>query len=224
MSHRVCFSFWFVFFIFSFVIFTLVIHVSVQSISSLVLFQVQQFSPDDVVCEMETDIPALVKAGAVLPLKTMASVSDIAPDPLVLQVLGCGSASECNGTGTVYEDDGWSLGYTTGAYRLARVTHSSSAAATTVTIVPRAGGSGYRNEPATRAYQVELLTGATAPIAPKAVSVGGKPLRQIASSDGRAGAKGWWHGNATGLFGGALLVVGTGELSAADAVSVRVER
>ena len=172
----------------------------------------------------QADIPVLVKAGAVLPLKTMASVSDITPDPLVLQVLGCGSASECNGTGTVYEDDGWSLGYTTGAYRLARVTHSSSAAATTVTIVPRAGGSGYRNEPATRAYQVELLTGATSPIAPKAVSVGGKPLRQIAPTDGRAGAKGWWHGNATGLFGGALLVVGTGELSAADAVSVRVER
>jgi alpha-glucosidase (family GH31 glycosyl hydrolase) len=34
----------------------------------------------------QTDIPVLVKAGAVLPLKTMASVSDIAPDPLVLQV------------------------------------------------------------------------------------------------------------------------------------------
>ena len=32
----------------------------------------------------QTDIPVLVKAGAVLPLKTMASVSDIAPDPLVL--------------------------------------------------------------------------------------------------------------------------------------------
>ena len=49
-------------------------------------------------------------------------------------------------------------------------------------------------------------------------------MRAAPPTDGRAGAKGWWHGNATGLFGGALLVVGTGELSAADAVSVRVER
>ena len=109
----------------------------------------------------QTDIPVLVKAGAVLPLKTMASVSDIAPDPLVLQVLGCGSsASVCDGAGSVYEDDGVSVGYTQSEYRLARVTQNSSGTTTTVTITPRAEGGGYTGEPTRRAYQLELLTGA----------------------------------------------------------------
>jgi hypothetical protein len=154
----------------------------------------------------------------------MASVSDIAPDPLVLQVLGCGSsASVCDGAGSVYEDDGVSVGYTQSEYRLARVTQNSSGTTTTVTITPRAEGGGYTGEPTRRAYQLELLTGAMAPKT-VSVSVDGKPLEQIAPADGRARARGWWHDNATGLFGGTLLVVGTGELSTADMVRVRVQR
>jgi hypothetical protein len=174
------------------------------------------------------DIPVLVQAGAVLPLKTMASVSDMAPDPLVLQVLGCGDSGSgvCEGAGSVYEDDGVSLGYKKGAYRLMRVTHNSSATATAVTIVPHAGGSGYHGERTRRTFQLQMLVGGAQTTPPAAVTLNGKPVHKLLAPPSGAGARvqGWWHGNATGPFEGTVLVVGTGELSTEDVVSVLVQR
>ena len=58
---------------------------------------------------------------------------------------------------------------------------------------------------------------------PKAVTVNGKSVPQI-SGNGDGRSLGWYHGNGTGLFEGTLLVVGTGELSAAATVTVQVHR
>ena len=84
-----------------------------------------------------SEIPMLVSAGAVVPLKTMASVSAARPDPLVWAIfvpssVGCSSSQtdldsddsasdsdsaaavcECAGTGEVYEDDGETRAYET---------------------------------------------------------------------------------------------------------------
>ena len=126
--------------------------------------------------------------------------------------------------GSVYEDDGVSLGYEAGAYRLMHLAHNSSAMATTVTVAPHAGGTGYSGEPTTRAYQVELLGGVQ--YEPTAVSVNGKPVQKRAPPvDGTAAsAEGWWRSNATGLFEGLVFVVGTGRLPMGDGVSVVVHR
>ena len=64
----------------------------------------------------------------------MASMDAVAPDPLVLQVLGCGADVVCDGVGSVYEDGGVSNGYESEEYRLMQVSHNSSAVATAVTI------------------------------------------------------------------------------------------
>jgi hypothetical protein len=73
-----------------------------------------------------SEIPLLVSAGAVVPLKTMASVSALRPDPLVWAIFVPSShdvqdtsiASRCSGTvcagrGEVYEDDGETKQYET---------------------------------------------------------------------------------------------------------------
>jgi alpha-glucosidase (family GH31 glycosyl hydrolase) len=69
-----------------------------------------------------SEIPMFVSAGAVVPLKTMASVSDSRPDPLVWAIFipshpssaekqQTNNASVCAGEGEVYEDDGETTQY-----------------------------------------------------------------------------------------------------------------
>jgi hypothetical protein len=180
----------------------------------------------------QTDIPVLVKAGAVLPLQTMALVQDVAPDPLVLQVvLGCrhGPGLPCEGVGFVYEDDGERLAYETDReYRVARVAHNSRSSGTTITIEPRAEGSGYSGERASCAYQLELPvpgrgggSSGVAPIVPAELTVDGKTAPKIPGvGDGRA--LGWYHATSTGLYEGALLAVETGPVSTEATITIVV--
>ena len=71
-----------------------------------------------------SEIPLLVSAGSVVPLKTMASVSALRPDPLVWAIFvpsshvvedtsTCCSGTVCVGRGEVYEDDGETKQYET---------------------------------------------------------------------------------------------------------------
>eukprot|EP01050_Picozoa_sp_SAG11_P025770 SAG11_NODE_5930_length_1431_cov_1.328829_3_plen_116_part_00 len=104
----------------------------------------------------------------------------------------------------------------------------SSASAVTITIAPRDEGGGYPGEPSTRAYQLEIESAdlwSAKP--PTAVTVNGRAVPKLPSSAAAAGygrTLGYYIGNATGLFEGSVLVVGTGEQSTAAMVVANVQR
>ena len=63
----------------------------------------------------ETEIPLLVRAGAIIPMKTLDAAKDVAPDRLRLEVVWAPGAT---GNSSVYEDSGEGLGYQTGEFCL----------------------------------------------------------------------------------------------------------
>ena len=84
-----------------------------------------------------SEVPILVKAGAVVPLKTMASVAESAPDPLVWAVFvpDDGEQTIASGRGAAYEDDGESMAYEHEAGHTLELSYAGDWAATvTVTI------------------------------------------------------------------------------------------
>lgn len=99
-----------------------------------------------------TETPLLARAGAIVPMKTYADARSIAPALLKLTVVWAGEGSV--GEGFVYEDDGSSLGYTTGMYCMMHAHLTTSSAAAVVVIQPSAGGRGYPGAPQSREYQL----------------------------------------------------------------------
>merc|ERR1711920_646415 len=63
----------------------------------------------------ETEFPLLVRAGAIIPMKTLEASKQIAPDRLRLEVVWVQGAS---GSSSVYEDNGGDLSYQKGIYSL----------------------------------------------------------------------------------------------------------
>ena len=167
----------------------------------------------------QAETPVFVKVGSVLPLKRMESVHDVAPPVLVLQIVTSPRGAS-SGSTRVYEDDGTSLGYTTGAFRVLNCSQASNATHTAVHIAPHAAGAGYAGEPATRWYNVELVVGATT-ARPRRVTVAGQEVREAEAGGGRA--RGWWRSK-FGPRGLPTLVVGTGAVGAGRALEVVVER
>ena len=92
-----------------------------------------------------SEIPILVSAGAVIPLKTMASLAAVAPDPLVWAIFVPGDlqTTVAEGRGSVYEDDGSSKAYETEAgERLELEYRGDWAGEVDVTITPSTVGAG----------------------------------------------------------------------------------
>ena len=167
----------------------------------------------------QEEIPVFVRAGAVIPLKTMEAVHDVAPAVLVLQVmLPPAPGATCAGNAAIHEDDGVSMGYqSTGSYRKMAVSHASNRSTTQVHFAPHSGGSGYAGEPTERFYNVELLR--QTPLRPSKVMVDGVALPALGAPDAKA--RGWWR-SSFGPNKVPTLVVGTGIRQAAAAGTVEI--
>ena len=91
-------------------------------------------------------LPLFVKTGSILPMAEPAlSTSLVHRDTLILHVY-----TGANGTFTLYEDDGRSEGYRTGASAMTQMTYTERDA--TLSIAPQAGG--YAGSPLRRIYLV----------------------------------------------------------------------
>ena len=84
-----------------------------------------------------TEIPLLVRAGAIIPMKDLDASHEIAPERLKLEVVWAEGVA--NTTSEVYEDAGDSLDYQQGQFVLTNLSLAVGAAKTTLTV---AGGSG----------------------------------------------------------------------------------
>ncbi len=99
-----------------------------------------------------SETPLLARAGAIIPMKTYADARSVAPASLKFTVVWAGAGSV--GEGWVYEDNGSSLGYTTGMYLMMRAQLTSSSAAAVVVLQPAVDGKGYTDAPLSREYQL----------------------------------------------------------------------
>ena len=128
------------------------------------------------------DIPVYVRAGAVIPTRTMASAYVTTADPLVWMVSPAGVA----GQGTVYEDDGESLGFREGSASTTTLSYTTTlAGGRQVSLMASASNGTFPGMAAARAQWV-VLYGQAAP--PSSASCDGKPLAKTASGV----APGWW--------------------------------
>ena len=84
----------------------------------------------------EAEIPLLVKAGAIIPMKGLEAQHEMAPERLILEAVWVAGV---NGSGTVYEDAGDSLDYQKGSFSLTTVALSVGK---TQTMLLVEGGSG----------------------------------------------------------------------------------
>eukprot|EP01052_Picozoa_sp_SAG31_P016576 SAG31_NODE_1103_length_9895_cov_13.722540_3_plen_235_part_00 len=107
------------------------------------------------------ETPVLVRAGAVVPMKSFADSKVSSPTTLVLAIPWVVGVS---GTGELYEDDGGDFGTTYGRFRLVRLQQNTTENATTRISITPAGGVGFKSEAAKRIYVVRVRN------APKAVS------------------------------------------------------
>ena len=167
----------------------------------------------------QQEIPVFVRAGAVIPMKTMEAVHDVAPAVLVLHVvlpLVSASSASYAGNTTIHEDDGTTMGYqSTGAFRTMDVAQTSNSSGTHVHIAPHSGGNGYAGEPTQRWYNIEVLCAKE----PSKVTVNGVAVPAGTTADAKA--RGWWR-SSFGPNKVPTLVVGTGVLGATVPVAVGI--
>lgn len=168
------------------------------------------------------DIPLFAKAGCVIPMKTMESVTAVAADPLIWAVW---PATPSGGTSNycafqLYEDDGDSLEFETGAYArtLTEVSISDSgSASTTVTVHPAVGS--YTGQPAQRSQQVHFRGfGSGGP--PQVLTVNGAPIPP------GTGAPGWYvvsASQATGAVPEGTLVANLGVFASTATIVVQLQ-
>lgn len=130
------------------------------------------------------DIPVYVRAGAVIPTRTMASAYHPAADPLVWMVAPSGG--EVAGQGTCYEDDGESLSFRGGVSSTTTLSYTTTlAGGRQMSLMASASNGTFTGMAAARAQWV-VLYGEAAP--PASASCDGKPLAKTAAGV----APGWW--------------------------------
>lgn len=106
------------------------------------------------------EMAVFAREGAIIPLKGLDAMHQVAPLTLTLQVILSPTTSPSSGNTTIYEDDGETLLYTTtSAFRRIFVTQTSNATATVVNIRPCAEDAGFIGERKERIYEVQLLCG-----------------------------------------------------------------
>ena len=173
------------------------------------------------------ETPVFVRVGAVIPLKGLSGVHEVAPTVLTFHVvLAAGGGS--SGATRVYEDDGESLAYddaAKAAFRVMSARQTSNASHTEVVVTPHSEGGGYVGEPKRRAYVVVLHRGRkpqveSHAIDPRSVMVNGVVVSRLGGS-GVDGERGWWR-DTWGPNAREVLAVGTGVLEAAEAVRISI--
>ena len=98
----------------------------------------------------QTEIPLLVRAGAIVPMKGLDAQKQIAPERLKLEVVWVAGV---NGSGAVYEDVGDSLDYQRGVYSL---TNLSLAIGESLTTLKAEGGQIVLGLPTQRRFEVRF--------------------------------------------------------------------
>jgi hypothetical protein len=130
--------------------------------------------------------PLFVKGGTILPLGPVTSYSDQEPLEVVkLDVYPHGESRY-----SLYEDDGVTYDYQSGAYATTAFRSSQTAGSVGIEIGPRKGA--YKGIPQRRAYLLSVHL----PHPPRAVSVGGRALRPHPDKADllyTAGSRGWFY-------------------------------
>jgi hypothetical protein len=101
------------------------------------------------------ETPLLVRAGAVVPMKTLADAHNVAARALILAVTWAGPTDQ-SGSGRVYEDDGSSLAYQSNAFSIATVTFVASDGMAKLQYTPGTAGQGYLGMPFERSYALRI--------------------------------------------------------------------
>jgi alpha-glucosidase (family GH31 glycosyl hydrolase) len=157
-------------------------------------------------------LPTYARAGAIIPKmyvddKTMNALGkrtdDTTRDELIVRVYSSATLSSF----TLYEDDGETAAYQTGAVRVTNISQQRAGNAATVTIAASTGA--YSGAPFNRANVVELVVESTQS---SAVTLNGSPLTQYANKAAFDAAPSGWY-NA----GGNLIVAKSASLSVTNA-------
>jgi alpha-glucosidase (family GH31 glycosyl hydrolase) len=131
--------------------------------------------------------PLLVKAGALIPMKPVSAYLEEEPAELViLDVFPAAGRS----IATLYEDDGRTYAYETGAHALTELACEQQGDTVRITIGPRAGS--YAEMPPARAYLLSVHAAARpAQVWRGADPLAERPSRAALLDDGAA--NGWWY-------------------------------
>lgn len=156
--------------------------------------------------------PVLVRGGAIIPLgPSMEWIGQKPVDPLTLEVYPNGESNF-----TLYEDDGDTYAYASGAYSTTLLRSRELDGAVEVVVDPAKGS--YTGMPDKRAYIVKVF-GTTRP---KAVLIGGRELARLDSQQPERAASGWWYSVAWPGYSRAVIVK-VPAASVREAVKVRLE-
>lgn len=100
------------------------------------------------------EFPLYARGGTPIPLQPYAA--RMATTPLTKLILRCYRADDdCAHASTLYEDDGISRAFETGAFATTRLTYQRNGTTVTITIAPTQGT--FANQPAQRAYEIECM-------------------------------------------------------------------
>ena len=128
--------------------------------------------------------PILVRGGSIIPMAPPAELAGNQPaSPLTLDLYPSGTSGF-----TLYEDDGETYAYETGAYATTRFACTENKSGVEITIGPTKGE--YENKPGQRTYILKV-NGITRP---GKVTVNGAELTELGGKKNReSAAAGWWY-------------------------------
>jgi alpha-glucosidase (family GH31 glycosyl hydrolase) len=150
-------------------------------------------------------IPAYVKAGAIIPMQPKMNRSDERPvDPLILKIF-----PGTKGSARLYEDEGNSLGYKHNRFAWTKITYSNSGRTANIEVAPAEGS--YPGMPGERGYELQLVQ--TFP--PESVTVNGT---NVPYDDTGKQALGWHYDGAN-----LTTIINVPRTSVRAAVSVSVQ-
>eukprot|EP00026_Physarum_polycephalum_P003652 Phypoly_transcript_03665.p1 GENE.Phypoly_transcript_03665~~Phypoly_transcript_03665.p1 ORF type:complete len:773 (+),score=92.52 Phypoly_transcript_03665:11-2329(+) len=129
--------------------------------------------------------PIYVRAGAIIPMKDMTSVTRYCPDPLIFSIF----PGSYYGQTQYYEDDGNSTQYQNGDYSITYVSYSADSSGLMKVLINAPQGT-FIGQPATRTFQVVIVTGG-APKSAQFSSPSGSTTLQEITPENNATA-GWW--------------------------------
>jgi len=129
--------------------------------------------------------PIYVRAGAVIPMKDMTSVTRYCPDPLIFSIFPGAESGQTQ----YYEDDGNTTQYKAGEYSVTYVTYSADTSSGLMKVLINAPQGSFVGQPATRTFQVVIVTGGTPKSASFSSPSGTINLAQIPVETPSAG---WW--------------------------------
>jgi alpha-glucosidase (family GH31 glycosyl hydrolase) len=156
------------------------------------------------------DIPIFVRAGAVIPLQTAASVVSSYADPVMWTIFPGANS----GKGQLYEDDGESLDYMNNKYATTSVTYSFLPSVINVVVSPTTGSS--TGIPSSRSHMVQVRGYRNNP---SSVKVNGQTIPE------GSGTPGWYISTSYNLdITQGALVISTGKIPVNTPITVDIAK